>query len=116
MIRGLPHKMAHLNAAAALAAQTCQSPAEIHPLWDGIAKGQAPGLLRRGYDDILFELRTKFGTAVCIGDSVKAHLRDEVTEITGGRAPHKPESTGLVYVSHGQYYPGVYALEWVALL
>lgn len=136
MIRGLPHKMAHLTDgfscpdegcphygtahghppdAPALANQTCTSPEAIHPLWAGLTKPPHGTLRKQGYDGIWFELRNEAGEPVSIGSSVRAHRRDEYEKVVGGMAPHKPESTGRVYVSHGQYFPGVYDLEWVPL-
>lgn len=118
MIRGLPHKMAHLHAAPALAVQTCQSAEPVHPLFAALGADRPRthhGLRMKGYDNIMFELRTKFGTAVSVGDSVKVHRRDEDTLIEGGAAPHKPSSSGRVYTEAGQYFPHVYDLEWVAL-
>ena len=41
-------------------------------------------------------------------------FRGESYVITGGRPPHKPESTGKVWTSdNGEYYPGVFGLRWV---
>ena len=46
-----------------------------------------------------------------------ASFRGEVHTITGGRAPHKPGSTGKVWTSdEGEYYPGVFDMKWVNTL
>ena len=43
-----------------------------------------------------------------------ASVRGEVHTITGGRAPHKPGSTGKVWTSdNAEYYPGVFDMKWV---
>lgn len=123
MIRGLPHKMAHLtvlrtglgtyNAARpVLSNQTCQSPEQPHPLWSGVRQ---QGLRKVGYGGVEFELRTSCGLPVPLGASVKAHIRDEYTTLTGATPPHKPSSTGRVRTEAGEYFPEVYGLEWVAL-
>ena len=50
------------------------------------------------------------GEAVYVGD-----VRGEET-ITGGRAPHKPSSTGRVYIdfqgTKGEFFPGVVGAKW----
>jgi len=56
------------------------------------------------------------GRVMDVGEFVKDFRGDEA-EITGGRAPHKMGSTGRVYVTYedgttGEYYPGVFNLEW----
>jgi hypothetical protein len=41
-------------------------------------------------------------------------FRGHAAVITGGRAPHKPSSTGKVWTSdEGEYYPGVFGMKWV---
>jgi len=43
-----------------------------------------------------------------------ATFRGEVHTIIGGRAPHKPSSTGRVWTADGrEYYPGVFDMKWV---
>lgn len=43
-------------------------------------------------------------------------FRGEREVITGGRAPHKPGSTGRVWTnSGGEYYPSVFCLEWIRI-
>lgn len=47
------------------------------------------------------------------GETVRSY-RGEDCVLTGGRAPHKPESTGKVWTSDGgEYYPSVFGLRWV---
>ncbi len=52
-------------------------------------------------------------------DDLVVSFRNEAAFINGMREPHKPSSTGRVYVSNikggefaGEYFPGVYNLEW----
>lgn len=53
------------------------------------------------------------GTPVCIGEMLETHRGDRYT-ITGGRPPHKPASTGRVWVEGGgEYFPSVFDLTWV---
>jgi len=54
------------------------------------------------------------GEPVRIGDIVKT-FRGETCTISGGRAPHKPASTGRVWVEEfsQEYFPSVFDLEWV---
>jgi hypothetical protein len=53
------------------------------------------------------------GTPVCIGEMLETH-RGEQYRITGGRPPHKPSSTGRVWVEGGgEYFPTVFDLKWV---
>lgn len=58
-------------------------------------------------------LEHKDGTPVCIGDKLTTH-RGETYTITGGRPPHKPSSTGRVWVEGGgEFFPTVFDLTWV---
>ena len=42
-------------------------------------------------------------------------FRGDVSEITGGSAPHKPSSTGFVRLESGrEVYAGVFNLKWVS--
>jgi hypothetical protein len=56
------------------------------------------------------------GYTVQVGDKATS-FRGENYRITGGRAPHKPESTGRVYVKNRsgerEFFPGVFDLKWV---
>ena len=52
------------------------------------------------------------------GDIV--HISNKPFTVTGTAEPHKPASTGRVYVqamdesrAHAQYYPGVIGAEWI---
>ena len=69
-----------------------------------------------GYDGKLWLLLREGGTAlnaVREGETVRSY-RGEDCVLTGGRAPHKPGSTGKVWTSdNGEYYPGVFGLRWV---
>ncbi len=59
----------------------------------------------------LFNMTT--GEPVRVGDIV-TDFRGETCTISGGRAPHKPSSTGRVWVEEfsQEYFPGVFNLEW----
>ena len=54
---------------------------------------------------------------VCGLGEVLETFRGEAWTIEGGRPPHKPASTGRVYVKRGggmtrEFFPGVFNLEW----
>ena len=51
---------------------------------------------------------------VRMGETIQCS-RGESYTITGGRAPHKPSSTGRVWVKEvsQEYFPTVFGLEWV---
>lgn len=50
---------------------------------------------------------------VCLGDTL-TDFRGHTAPLTGGRPPHKPSSTGRVYVEPGlEFFPSVFGLEWV---
>lgn len=51
------------------------------------------------------------GTPVLEGSTVTS-FRGEQHTITGGTPPHKPESTGRVYTSGGEFFPSVFKLVW----
>jgi len=43
-----------------------------------------------------------------------ADFRGHVDTIVGGRAPHKPGSTGRVWTADGrEYFPSVFDMKWV---
>ena len=67
-----------------------------------------------GYDGKLWLLLREDATqGVYEGQTVRSY-RGEDCVITGGRPPHKPESTGKVWTEDGgEYYPGVFGLRWV---
>jgi hypothetical protein len=53
------------------------------------------------------------GTPVVIGETLSTGRGDRYV-ITGGRAPHKPSSTGRVFVEGGsEFFPNVFDLKWV---
>lgn len=35
--------------------------------------------------------------------------------ITGGRAPHKPASSGKIWIASSQYYPNTHKMKWARL-
>lgn len=46
--------------------------------------------------------------------STAISYRGHAAVIIGGRAPHKPGSTGKVWTADGrEYYPGVFDMKWV---
>lgn len=44
---------------------------------------------------------------------VRKDFRGETGRVHGGRAPHKPSSTGRVHVDGREYYPSVFGLKWI---
>jgi len=40
-------------------------------------------------------------------------FRGEPAVVKGGRPPHKPSSTGRVWVDCGEFFPSVFGLKWV---
>ena len=63
------------------------------------------------YDN--WELVHKDGTPACIGEVLETRSGERYA-ITGGRPPHKPSSTGRVWVEGGgEYFPTVFDLKWV---
>lgn len=61
---------------------------------------------------LVFEKNLK---PVCMGQKVRKYI------VTGGRAPHKPESTGRVYVSgigknglNREFFPNVFNMKWIS--
>jgi hypothetical protein len=73
----------------------------------------------KNHDGIVCTLvNVKTGQPVKVGDD--ANLRDEPGfVISGGRAPHKPGSTGRVWVqdkrngSEREFFPGVVDAQWM---
>lgn len=45
-------------------------------------------------------------------DDVVLDFRGEAETVVGGEPPHKPGSTGRVFVKGGEYYPSVFDLVW----
>lgn len=67
----------------------------------------------RGWACILADKKT--GQPVRTSDAVTS-FRGVVTTLMGGRAPHKPESTGFVWTKEGaEFGPSVFGLEWVTV-
>lgn len=55
----------------------------------------------------------KTNSKINIGDLITS-FRGEVRECLGGCPPHKPGSSGYVYVNgNARYYVGVYGLKWI---
>jgi hypothetical protein len=44
---------------------------------------------------------------------VVLNFRGEADTIMGGNPPHKPSSTGRVWVERGEFFPSVFNLKWV---
>lgn len=59
---------------------------------------------------------TKTNLPVEIGATL-TDFRGETAVLRGATPPHKPSSTGRVYVQEGdcsaEYFPSVYKLQWV---
>lgn len=75
-------------------------------------------IIKKGYSGITFQLvDSTTGKAVEVGEKV-VNFRGESAVLTGGRAPHKPASSGHVSVKRqdcdhtGESYAGVYGLKW----
>ena len=49
-----------------------------------------------------------------VGEIVKSFRGDEQT-LLGGTPPHKPSSSGKVWVENAEYYPEVFNLKWVEI-
>lgn len=73
-------------------------------------------IYRTGYNNILFALVREGGEAVSLGEVYEAHNGGEY-ELVGGDAPHKPSSSGKVYVKSGdgtcQFFPSVFGLKYM---
>jgi len=72
---------------------------------------------RTGYDNKLFALVREGGESVSLDENVQS-FRGDTSILKGGDAPHKPSSTGKVYVDDGsgrvsQYFPSVFGLKYV---
>lgn len=65
-------------------------------------------------------VRSDTKAPVCRGDAVTSG-RGESATVEGGAPPHKPASTGRVYVVEApdgsrfarEYFPSVFGLEWI---
>lgn len=72
-----------------------------------------------GYDGVYTLMDTQTGMPVEV-NAVYGNRHGDQVIIRGGRAPHKPGSTGRVFTRpiHGspefdyEYYPGVFELAW----
>jgi hypothetical protein len=71
-------------------------------------------ITRSGY--VLVDMKT--GNPVCVGDEV-VDFRGEKWRVQAGAPPHKPASTGRIYVSSetyeytSEFFPSVCDLKWV---
>lgn len=77
---------------------------------------RSKGIDRDGTPRTFVLMREDGGQAVELDETV-VDFRGEDATVQGGRAPHKPGSTGRVYVDEGnmyegEYFPGVYGLIW----
>ena len=61
-----------------------------------------------------WELRYKDSNERVAKGVTALDFRGDSDVITGGRAPHKPGSTGKVWTADGrEYYPSVFDMKWV---
>jgi hypothetical protein len=52
------------------------------------------------------------GRVIAPGEQVET-FRGTLVTVTGGEAPQKPGSSGRVFTTYGEYFPGVVNAEWV---
>jgi hypothetical protein len=65
------------------------------------------------YDGAWALVHTETGLAVYRGE-ILPDFRGDAGVIVGGRAPHKPSSTGRVHTANGgESFPSVYGLKWI---
>jgi len=57
-------------------------------------------------------VRESTNEPVAIGETITSFCGLE-TALLGGSPPHKPGSTGKVWVENAEYFPGVFNLKWV---
>jgi hypothetical protein len=57
-------------------------------------------------------VREGTNTPVAIGETIVS-FRGLETILLGGSPPHKPSSSGKVWVENAEYYPSVFNLKWV---
>lgn len=69
-----------------------------------------------------WKLVTEGGLQCKIGDTVRFVSDDETATLEGGMPPHRPGSSGKIYVTERhdvnmqrEYYPSVCGLKWVKL-
>jgi len=73
-------------------------------------------LNKRGYSGIEFKLVTQDTGEEVDLPLTRKDFRGEDFTITGATPPHKPSSTGRIYLSDGSsFYPSVCGLEWKKL-
>jgi hypothetical protein len=73
-------------------------------------KLKAKGDVMRVNDWVLVHEETN--EEVEAGASVTS-FRGEPDVVKGGTPPHKPSSTGRVWVNGGEFFPSVFGLKWV---
>lgn len=61
-------------------------------------------------DQVLVDIYT--GWPLQVGEFRKSHS-GEIYEVTGGRPPQHPGSTGRIWVRGAEYFPGVLDAKWV---
>lgn len=59
------------------------------------------------------KLVNESGEEINIGHQFEDERENRLLLLEGGRAPHKPSSSGKVYVSGGEYFPHVFGFKWV---
>lgn len=74
----------------------------------------------KGYDGREYTLAYEFDSVPAKLDTALAASDGAEFMLVGGRAPHKPGSTGRVWVTNAdlatlEFYPGVFGLKWVVL-
>lgn len=72
-----------------------------------------PPITDIGYDNkqwLLIDEVTQRSVKVA---DVRKDFRGEPGRINGGRAPHKPNSTGRVHVDGREFFPSVFGLKWI---
>lgn len=72
-----------------------------------------------GFDGNPWRLVDQAGKQLSIDDMLLWHGRGEAAggvlpfRLEGGRAPHKPGSTGRIWTDRGEYFPSVFNVQWV---
>lgn len=54
----------------------------------------------------------KTNAPVSMGQAIVS-FRGEEMKLLGGNPPHKPSSSGKIWVEDGEYYPSVFGLKWI---
>ena len=68
-----------------------------------------------GNNCVLVDSKTKAPIALGAKMDIGRDGKKEMVKVVGGSAPHKPESTGRVYVKgkwEAQYFPSVINAQW----